>query len=66
MTAILPAADRQPRNRGARLLLAHCAAFDLERAGRATARERLEALLGVDLSRRLLRLAGVYGSRERP
>ena len=64
MIVIFPAADERPRRRGARLLLAHCAAFDLERDGRASARERLEALLGVDLAGRLLRLAAVYGSRR--
>ena len=51
--------------RGAKLLLDHCAAFDPDRGGRASARDRLEALIGPDLARRLLRLSGAYRARPR-
>ena len=52
-----------PGARGAKLLLEHCAALDVDRAGRASARQRLEALIGPDLARRLLRLSGAYRGR---
>ena len=63
MIVIFPV-QTNPAARGANLLLAHCAALDLDRGGRASARERLEALIGPDLARRLLRLSGAYRGRS--
>jgi hypothetical protein len=37
------------------LLLEHCHALDLDSRGRPTAADRLEALIGKDLARRLVR-----------
>jgi hypothetical protein len=51
-----------PHDRGLELLAAHCASLDPETA---TARERLDEVVGPDLARMLVALSGGGGERER-
>ena len=60
------AGERYTLGRGAALLLAHCTALGRFDASHPSASDRLELLLGLDLSRLLLRaLAGDHRMRPR-